>query len=634
MNQATPAEKKRSHWLLKAVLTILVIIVVLVGGLWIWSGSNGSLSQGLSLAQRFLGPGRTLTATDVQGSLRHGGHIGTLHWQQENLDLHLSDVDAAWQLSLLFGRQVTIDHLTVDKVQVIQKPAPVKEGAPEQPQPSETKTASAPPDNISLPLQLDLKQLQINTVIWGENSEKVAASQIAGSYRFDGDNHQMNLTSLHVADGDYRAQATLRAQNPQLDATLNGVLRTQVPESTQTVDIEAQAKISGLLTELDVQANAQTKTGTANGPKAQLHATVMPWSALMVPKANLDLQAFNANAFWVQAPQTLLSGTVVVTTSQQGETGAQQAQLSADLKNGVTGTLDRSRLPVSALKADVLLNTTQATIQRLNAVIGQGHVDVQGVYTLPAVGKAATWQATVTPSSVDPRLLYSQLASDRISGTVNATQKTAQTIDFDVKLTAANASNVSFFRVKQLTTHGSFSDSNLVRLAALDVQATNARIQGNNVSYALSSGAISGPLTLTAPGLQASATANSFAATSGSVKVSLDVNAAEPAAKWLAGLPVNLGSLVTFLEKAATYTQEVANYTQDVPIVVENGWKNPHVTVALDMQAITRKILEEEARRRLLNATQSGQGSADSKPEREILNRLGGDLLNRIGGGK
>ena len=235
-------------------------------------------------------------------------------------------------MSLLFGRQVTIDHLTVDKVQVIQKPAPVKEGAPEQPPTSETKTASTPPDNISLPLQLDLKQLQINTVIWGENSEKVAASQIAGSYRFDGDNHQMNLTSLHVADGDYRAQATLRAQNPQLDATLNGMLRTQVPESTQTVDIEAQAKISGLLTELDVQANAQTKTGTANGPKAQLHATVMPWSALMVPKANLDLQAFNANAFWVQAPQTLLSGTVVVTTSQQGETGAQQAQLSADLK--------------------------------------------------------------------------------------------------------------------------------------------------------------------------------------------------------------------------------------------------------------------------------------------------------------
>ena len=126
-----------------------------------------------------------------------------------------------------------------------------------------------------------------------------------------------------------------------------------------------------------------------------------------------------------------------------------------------------------------------------------------------------------------------------------------------------------------LTTHWHFSDSNLVRLAALDVQATNARIQGNNVSYALSSGAISGPLTLTAPGLQASATANSFAATSGSVKVSLDVNAAEPAAKWLAGLPVNLGSLVTFLEKAATYTQEVANYTQDVPIVVENGWKIP-----------------------------------------------------------
>ena len=630
----THIQQKGRIWL-KALVALVVFLVILAGGVWVWSGSNGSLAQGIVLAQRFLAPGQSLSASDVQGSLRHGGHIGSLHWQQEGLSAELNNVDLKWQLSALFGHKLLVDQLGIDELRINQIAPERSEtqneaheqtgGAPER---------AAPPEKIVLPVHVDLQELHIGRVMLNGD---VVASDIALAYQFDGKQHQTDVSSLRVADGSYTGHAVLRANNPLLDAQFEGVLVTRLPQVQQDVTLDIDTSVQGLLSELSVRANAQvgTQNGArdhANNPKVNLTATVMPWAALMVPQADLALQAFNAQAFWPQAPQTLLSGTVKVQT--HGEPATQQAAITADLANAVTGALDQSKLPVSALRANVNINGHTASVTQLHAVIGQGAVDVTGNYLLPATGRAGAgaWQANARLTHIDPRLLYSQLARDSVSGTIVAKveQAAPQTIHFNVNVNAANAANFAQFRVRQVTAQGYLVSDDHVKLDSLMVQSVDARVDGS-ATYGLHTGAVSGPLKLVAPGLEADVTLNSFAAQSGSARVSLDVQVADRASNWLRNQPVRLGELVNFLEKAAQYTENIANYTQAIPIVIEGGWENHRVRLELDINAVVAKIIEDQARRRLLPRTGTEHGGTlREQAEREAVNRLGEGLLNRL----
>lgn len=627
-SQASKAGKKSGigRLLVKLLIVLIVILALLVGGVWVWSGSNGSLATALKFAPRFLGQGRTLEVADVQGSIRHGGKIGTLRFTQDGLVVNMSGVDFAWDAMALISNKLNMEHLTVEMVQVLQPPKPETGGnaAPS----AEKSMPETPPQNVGLPLQVDIKRFSVSKVLLGEKAEDVVASNISGSYLFDGTKHVLALTSLDMADGHYTATVDLTAVNPVLDAQITGVLATQVPESTQILDVDAKASVAGPLTELKVNAQAQTRLQSgvsASGPKAQLQAVVKPWDALMIPQADLSLQAFNMQAFWPQAPQTLLSGTVHVTTA--GEQGTQQARLNAQLKNGVTGALDKNGLPVSSLTARAVLANRAITVTPMDIGIGSGHITGSASYTFPQPGGVlATWQLDAKLDAVDPRRLYSTVASDAVSGTVQVSQKSTDKIIFDMNLNARGA-NIAQFPVTKLIAIGSLANSNVLRLTVLDVITPSASVKGSP-TVVLSSTAVSGPLSLSAPGLTANTTLSNFAAQSGSARVSLNVNAADSAVKWLRGLRVDMGDLLPFLENAARYTQNIANYTQVIPILVEGGWQNHRVRPDIDVQALLKKIIEEEARKHI---NEQLEGKLGDSPLGNILGGHGGSSQSGAG---
>ncbi len=73
---------------LLAALTLLLALLglaALVGGLWFWSADSSSLSTTLGQVARWLPAGQSLETRQVTGSLRHGGRIGWLRWQQDGL---------------------------------------------------------------------------------------------------------------------------------------------------------------------------------------------------------------------------------------------------------------------------------------------------------------------------------------------------------------------------------------------------------------------------------------------------------------------------------------------------------------------------------------------------------------------
>jgi len=621
----------QKSFLFKAILAILLVLILLVAGLWIWSGSSGSFATALSFAQGRL-PVKSLTVSDVQASLRSGGHIGNIHIEQnDGSSIILNDVNVDWNLLDLLKKQLIVEQLSVQKVQILRAPEPAEgqEETPQEPAPSPQEPTSLPqpPDQIMLPLRIDLKQLQINQIVQGKEEHEIA-SNIHLSYQFDGSKHTLLLNSAHLADGDYQGNLTLTAQKPELDANFKGVLTTQVPQSNQNVTINADTKIHGPLTLLNVMANAQAATNAANSSKVVLQGSIAPWAAVKIPEADLDLQAFNAKAFWTQAPETLLSGTVKMATSDQEKTN-----VALDLKNTIPGAIDLAKLPVSAVTGTLIAQGHEISFNKLDVKLGSGTASFNGNVQLPQASSGFVWQTSIKLTSVDPHGIYSQVASDRLSGNVALTQKVANNIGFDVDITAANASNIPLFRVKHFVTHGTFFVGNRVVFNSLTANSVDAQVQGKNVSYALNSGAASGALRLTAPGLGADATLNAFAKTSGSARLVVDIQDTEKAAGWLTKQPIKLGSLPEFVQKAARYTKNLSAFVKDIPVTLNNGWEKPHVQVDLDLNAIIAKIIEQEGKDKLLERLglpeQSQEGEKPRQQiEREAINRLG-DLLNR-----
>ena len=81
----------------------LVLAAALAAALWSWTGNGTSLATALGQLQRWLPAGQTLEAKEVTGSVRSGGSIGWLRWQQGELSIELRDITVAWSLRPLLG---------------------------------------------------------------------------------------------------------------------------------------------------------------------------------------------------------------------------------------------------------------------------------------------------------------------------------------------------------------------------------------------------------------------------------------------------------------------------------------------------------------------------------------------------
>lgn len=629
--------KKLSATVVKIILIFLLFVVLLLAGFWFWSGSDGSLASALSFAQRYLGQGQTLVIQDVKGSLRHGGHLGVLQWEQEDLQLDFHNVEAHWEWLPLFSGKLQIRQFVADKVQIVQKPITAIESTPASDKTtSSQKPPSSAPQEIMLPMEVHIQNFQVASIMLGDakkNSEVV--SNLQGSYHFDKQKHVLKIDHFHASDGDYQVQANLTALAPTLDANLIGKLITQIPESDKKVVLDVTAKIAGPITKVNVDASvvATQESDGLHSPKADLKAVVMPWGGAMVlPKADLNLQSFNLNAFWVKAPVTLLSGSAGVITSQDESGKEQRAELVWNIKNAYQGALWQNRLPFSAINGSLLGAGQTITVQKLNASTGSGSIDVTGKMILPQSSKGTAqilWDLNITLNQVDPYLFIKNLASDHLSGNIKLNQSKASAVHFDVKLNAAQAANIAQFRVKQVDMQGNFENQNLVKLEHFEVKATDATVSGS-ASYALQSGVVNGSVKLIAPGLAATATMSGFSKTQGTVKVMLDLKSAELAYNWLKNKPINSARLLAFLEQLKGVTDRVdllANLTQMIPVLVVGGWANPSLEPEIDMQVLISKVIEAQAKnKRSSGLERLEQKGKINEKEKELLEGVGGKL--------
>ena len=128
---------------------MVLAVVLLAAGAWVWSGRSTSLATTLAQAARYLPPDQKLETRDVSGSLRGGGNIGWLRWSNPTMAVEVDGARFGWSLAPLLQRSVKIGEVHADKVRIVSTPDP---DAP----PPEPLQQLVLPVSIDLPFQIDL----------------------------------------------------------------------------------------------------------------------------------------------------------------------------------------------------------------------------------------------------------------------------------------------------------------------------------------------------------------------------------------------------------------------------------------------------------------------------------------------
>lgn len=291
-----------------------LLLLGLAWGVWLWSGTPGSLAAVLTWANWVLPADQQLRTAEVQGDLQRGGQIGQLHWQKEGLQVHISQADVQLDWSRLWDQPWPVKQLRMGSLHIDDQSPP---------------KAPTPLTSLTLPMKVQMAW-QVDRLSWQKLAEPVL-TDVRGQYAYDGQQHTLSLEEFKLAQGRYTLQAQLQAAAP-MALNLQWQGQVQMPghagrsgRSSPTLDLHAsvQGKLSGAQAQLDVQAQL-APTGTHPKPsppsaqigpapsaelmQLQLQALIQPWQKQVVVQAHIEGHALDLALLWPGAPQTRLTG--------------------------------------------------------------------------------------------------------------------------------------------------------------------------------------------------------------------------------------------------------------------------------------------------------------------------------------
>ena len=410
---------RSGKFLVLAAAPVLELALVAVLGLGIWSGSEGSLATALRLASRMLPADDVLQVEGVTGSLREGGTLRSLRWQQPGLLVEARSIAVNWEWRRLLEGQWKVPLLRAQWLRV------------------EPSGAAAPASlqALVLPLHMDA-QLELEALEWA-GTPPLQATKLSGHYRYDGTLHRLEGGAVAIGSGTYRIDASLQALAPMaVSAQLSGAVRATVPGRSASLALQADGTLQGTLSgpqaSLDLSADLRPAPATtkpvAGAPEAHLQARLHPGSAQEVQEARAQWQALDLAALWPQAPQTDLSGRATVVPDGAGW------QADLQLHNRLVGPLDRQRLPLQNLSASLLFREGQWRLSSADATDGTARLQATGTF---AAGTAA-WSAQAVLQGMVPGRIDSRWPGTALDGTVTLSQ-TPLGLAFEGRLTPAAA---------------------------------------------------------------------------------------------------------------------------------------------------------------------------------------------------
>lgn len=521
--------------LARGLAALALLLAVLLGALWLWAGSPGSLATTLRLAQRFLPADQRLEVQDASGTLRGGGQIALLRWSDPQLTVQVRDARLAWSSSALLRGQLRLSELHARRITLSPLDTPGSEPPP-----------TGPPQNLALPLAGAHLPLSADEIVWAApGAAPLAISDLRGEYEWDGGTHHLRIDSVALARGRYQARASLTGAAPmRLAASVRGQVQADVPESGMPIDARVQTDVEGTLAGADARLaiNAQL-TGEPSPPaggaaraqapapiSAELTAQVAPWAAQPLAQAHARLRALDLAALWPGAPVTRLSGTA---TLQPKELPAPAGwALEADLTNETPGPWNEHRLPLSALQARASYSGGDWQVPEARIDIGPGVLTVSNADYDSAT---QALRARFTLRDLSPARVYAGLAATPVSGSAEVSGSMARGLRVRARLTGAPSSRRDELALEHMQLDGEWK-AGTARIDRLSLAALQANVEARDFTITPAERAAGGELSARAPGATLQLKGR-LAPRGGEGRIDLAVQDAATLQRWLAALP-------------------------------------------------------------------------------------------------
>ncbi len=505
---------------LSALLGPLALAAAL-WGLWVWTGTPGSLGTALNMVHWALPSGQQLRSTDVQGNLQQGGHIGQISWQSGGLQVQAQEILLVLDWSDLWRQAWPLKNVQIHSLRV-------QDQRPPKPLTPLTEL------RLPLPLQLNLQVAQFS---W-QGSTAVTLSDVRAQYAYDGQDHRLDVQSLALAQGRYTLQARLQGAAPMaLHVTAQGQVHNPASGRTPALQLQVQSTVQGQLSgpqsQLSVQAELAPTPGQGPLGRAQdqvhlsMQAQIQPWQEQVVVQAEGQWQALDLAPLWPGAPQTRLQGQARL------HPDGTAWQLDAQIDNLLPGAWDLQRLPLAQLSLKARHAQGWWQIQQAQARLAAGQLRGQGQQN------PRGWTGQLDIQNLQPALLHSAWTGPALQGQLKAVSTSADTIALSAKLQAqkqqpAASTSPDALQWEQLQLTGQWHPDRW-DIDSLRLQAAKAVLEAQ-FKWQPAQQALQGRMTLDLPGMQATAQGN-ISPTSGQGRLEVNMQDAASSQTWLQGLP-------------------------------------------------------------------------------------------------
>ncbi|WP_253912976.1 translocation/assembly module TamB domain-containing protein [Ralstonia pickettii] len=359
-----PARPKRGwgrralRWSGAFAALVLTIVLGLAGWL-VWAiHSQSGTAQLWALATRF---GNAYVSGKLEGgTVREGLSLRDLHVRAGSTEVRIDYVEGRWAITR-GPWHAHFAYLRAGNVEVSLHPTP-----PTPP--------SGPPDSLALPLALDVDRLAVDRLAIRQGTSTTELKSIAGSLHSDGTHHNVLLDGMESPAGKLAATLRMTGTRPY-PLTGAATLATQFEVNGQKQDASVSAQLSGSLEALHIDA-----TGTGAKLTAQALIDATPFGALPLSRAVVSAEHVNPRAFAPSAPEASLSIHADLRPDEKAKTLTVAGPIQID--NAQPGTLDKQKLPLQSLRAQVRLNEidqqlTGLDVRLLGGAALTGGADVQ-----------------------------------------------------------------------------------------------------------------------------------------------------------------------------------------------------------------------------------------------------------------
>ncbi len=391
----------------------IALLILLVGGLLLTIVQTEWGARVLwQNASRFL-PGE-LSGELVGGTLRDGLNLRNVAYADPTKQVKVDRVEAKWSLS---GSplKLTIPYLRIGTADVTLLPSP-----------EEPKTM---PQEIKLPVALDLQSATVDKVIVRSEGEPATYSDISLQASSDRVNHAVQLRKAVTPFGTVAAALKLNGNRPfNLDGT------ARIDGEYQERQFNADAGLSGSLEALGVQVKAAAKDFNA---EARIDAT--PFADVPFRSADIRADQFDPNAInpeWPKARMQIRAQLAPVNAT------ADMSKLIVSgpvtVTNAQPGPIDKGLVPLESVHAIVTLD---AQTQRL----AQARIELPGKAVLEGGGELRSGgkgEFKLDASALDLHALHTAVRPTKLKGPLSvqldgATQIINLTLtDPDLSITA------------------------------------------------------------------------------------------------------------------------------------------------------------------------------------------------------